>query len=138
VVVAEALQIPFAYSNRIDTYADSLFPIEYRVLQVLRPAIAGRRTAVVTDAISAGSAVGDAPAQMATAHSIPLRRWPRFQARCWPQVIVRFARKVSSSLGSLRQRGLQPGLQCNLHEPCPAIRGGVDFENAPFPGENGL
>ncbi len=93
--VAEALEIPFTYTNRIDTHADSLFPIEYRVPQVLRSEIAGRRTAIVTDVISAGSAVGgtmtdllacgalpvaigaiavigDSPARLASERSIPL------------------------------------------------------------------
>jgi orotate phosphoribosyltransferase len=105
-LVAEALEIPFTYANRIDTHADTLFPIEYRVPLVLRSEVSGRRTAIVTDVISAGSAaggtlrdllacgalpvaigalavVGDRPRLLAAEHSIPLEALASLSSAIW-------------------------------------------------------
>jgi orotate phosphoribosyltransferase len=57
-MVASALGCEFAYAERFANAAgDALFPVEYRVPVTLRPAVHGKRVAIVNDVTSAGSAV---------------------------------------------------------------------------------
>jgi len=57
-MVAEQLGLPFTYSQpQRGKGAALLFPVAYRIPEVLRPEIEGRRIAVVNDVINAGSAV---------------------------------------------------------------------------------
>lgn len=106
-LVAEALDVPFTYTVRIDTGVDSLFPIEYHLPEVLRAEIRGRRVAIVNDVISAGSAVGgtlrdliacgsrpvaigtlavfgDTPVRLAADHSLPLVALASLSSTIWP------------------------------------------------------
>jgi orotate phosphoribosyltransferase len=57
-MVAEELDAEFGYSLRIE-HPDKkdLFPVEYRVPEVLRAKLRGKRVAIVNDVINAGSAV---------------------------------------------------------------------------------
>jgi orotate phosphoribosyltransferase len=58
VMVAAELDVPFTYSERLaPDPAGGLFPHRYRVPEVLRPSLAGKRVAIVNDVINAGSAV---------------------------------------------------------------------------------
>jgi orotate phosphoribosyltransferase len=105
-LVAESLRVPFTYTNRIDTHADSLFPIEYRLPEVLHAEVRGRRIAIVNDVISAGSSVrgtiasllacgarpvaigalvvlGDSPARLADEHSLALEALASLSASVW-------------------------------------------------------
>jgi orotate phosphoribosyltransferase len=57
-MVAEALAVPCAYSERIaDRTTAGLFPVRYAVPRGLRTKLSGRRVAIVNDLINAGSAV---------------------------------------------------------------------------------
>jgi orotate phosphoribosyltransferase len=48
----------FVYAERFaDPSREGLFPVEYRIPRALRPAVQGKRVAIVNDVISAGSAV---------------------------------------------------------------------------------
>jgi orotate phosphoribosyltransferase len=49
--------VEFAYSVRQQTGARMPYPFDYRIPEVLRPRLAGRRVAIVNDVINAGSAV---------------------------------------------------------------------------------
>jgi len=56
--VAEALGVPFTYSERgPDSVGSALFPARYAVPAALRPELAGKRVAVANDVVNAGSAV---------------------------------------------------------------------------------
>ena len=55
---AEALGVGFAYTERHLNPAESgLFPVDYRLPSGLRAIVAGKRTVILDDVISAGSAV---------------------------------------------------------------------------------
>ena len=57
-MVAEELGVDFTYAERIaTTRRDGLFPVDYRLPGPLREWVPGRRVAIVTDVINAGSAV---------------------------------------------------------------------------------
>lgn len=56
-LMAAALGVEFAFSERVVSDRAGLFPFDYRIAPALRPAIRGHRVAIVDDAISAGSAV---------------------------------------------------------------------------------
>ena len=57
-MVASELGVEFSYANRFaDGDKGGLFPVEYRVPEALRKALAGRNVAIVNDVINAGSAV---------------------------------------------------------------------------------
>jgi orotate phosphoribosyltransferase len=56
-LLAAALGVEFAFSERVMSDRAGLFPIDYRIVPALRATIRGRRVAIVDDAISAGSAV---------------------------------------------------------------------------------
>ena len=56
-LMAAALGVEFAFSERVVSDRAGLFPIDYRIAPALRRAIRGHRVAIVDDAISAGSAV---------------------------------------------------------------------------------
>lgn len=58
ILVAAELGVKFCYSERLSISAESaLFPAKYRVPQVLRSMVEGKRVAIVNDVINAGSAV---------------------------------------------------------------------------------
>ena len=66
-MVAEELDVPFTYTeDRADPDARGLFPVRYVVPKGLRPALTGRRVAVVNDVINAGSAVQGTIADLKT------------------------------------------------------------------------
>ena len=58
-MVAEALGVPFVYSERLVAAEGraALYPVRYAVPRNLRDEIRGRRVAIVNDVINAGSAV---------------------------------------------------------------------------------
>jgi orotate phosphoribosyltransferase len=57
-MAAGDLNCDFTYAERFANPASAgLFPVEYRLPQTLRPLVYGRRVAIVTDVVSAGSAV---------------------------------------------------------------------------------
>jgi len=53
--VAEALGVPFTYTERQVTTAAGLYPVEYRLPGTLRDAVRGKTVAIVNDVINAGS-----------------------------------------------------------------------------------
>jgi hypothetical protein len=129
-LVAEALELPFTCTNRIDTHPDSLYPIEYRLPQVLRGEVTGKRTVVVMEVISAASAVGgtladqldcgarpeaigalavvgDSPARLAARHAVPLELLALLTGP-GPRTLARFARRTSRSPGNPRPRDRSP------------------------------
>lgn len=60
-MVASEIAVDFTYADRFpDLQAQTsgrLYPVEYRIPKALRPAVCGRRVAIVNDVINAGSAV---------------------------------------------------------------------------------
>jgi len=56
-LLAAALGVEFAFSERVMSDRAGLFPIDYRIAPALRATIRGHRVAIVDDAISAGSAM---------------------------------------------------------------------------------
>jgi orotate phosphoribosyltransferase len=57
-LVSLELGCDFVYAERFaDTGRGGLFPVEYRLPTTLRPAVRGKRVAIVNDVINAGSAV---------------------------------------------------------------------------------
>jgi orotate phosphoribosyltransferase len=57
-LVSIELGCDFVYAERFaDPSREGLFPVEYRIPRALRPAVQGKRVAIVNDVISAGSAV---------------------------------------------------------------------------------
>jgi orotate phosphoribosyltransferase len=57
-LVSLELECDFVYAERFaDATREELYPVEYRLPRALRPAVRGKRVAIVNDVISAGSAV---------------------------------------------------------------------------------
>ena len=56
-LMAAAVGVEFAFSERVVSDRAGLFPIDYRISPAFRESIRGRRVGIVDDAISAGSAV---------------------------------------------------------------------------------
>jgi orotate phosphoribosyltransferase len=105
-LMADALGVEFAFSERIVSDRTGLFPIDYRISPAFRTAMRRRRVAIVDDAISAGSAVkgtyadveacgatpvvvgvllamGSAGPEFATAKGIPLERLADLPLNTW-------------------------------------------------------
>lgn len=70
--IADNQGLDFGFLERIPTLRHSLFPVDYRLAPALRGAAKGRRVAVVDDAISAGSAVRAALADLESCGAIPV------------------------------------------------------------------
>jgi orotate phosphoribosyltransferase len=70
--VAEALNVEFAYTERHDTQAAALYPVEYRLPRVLRDRVRGKRVAIVNDVINAGSAVRGTYSDLLTCGARPV------------------------------------------------------------------
>jgi orotate phosphoribosyltransferase len=71
-LMAVELGIDFAFSERITSDRTGLFPVDYRIKAALRPALEGRRVAIVDDAISAGSAVRGTYREVAACGGTPV------------------------------------------------------------------
>jgi orotate phosphoribosyltransferase len=71
-LVAEALDVPFAYTDRIRTDRTGLFPVDYLLPPALSPRLRGQRVAVVNDVTSAGSAVGGTLRALDAAEAVPV------------------------------------------------------------------
>jgi orotate phosphoribosyltransferase len=72
-MVAEVLELPFTYSERLPRDVDiDLFPFTYRLPQRCRRVVAGRRVAIVNDVINAGSAVRGTLGDLQAAGAIPV------------------------------------------------------------------
>jgi orotate phosphoribosyltransferase len=56
-MVARRLGLSFAYTERVDSQTDRLFPVTYTVPGALRDEVSGKRIVIVNDVIGAGSAV---------------------------------------------------------------------------------
>jgi orotate phosphoribosyltransferase len=56
-MVARRLKVPFTYAERVDSRADRLFPVSYRLPGRQREVVAGKRVVIINDVIGAGSAV---------------------------------------------------------------------------------
>jgi orotate phosphoribosyltransferase len=57
-MVAEQLECTFTYANRFaPQMSQELFAVEYRLPDVQRPLVRGKRVAIINDVINAGSAV---------------------------------------------------------------------------------
>ncbi|MGZ8833900.1 MAG: orotate phosphoribosyltransferase [Thermoanaerobaculia bacterium] len=56
-MVASRLRVLFTYAERFERPSDELYPVQYRVPRTLRPIVRGKRTAIINDVTSAGSAV---------------------------------------------------------------------------------
>ena len=106
-MVAEELVLPFTYSTPgAPSAPDRLFPVKYRIPDPLRPKLKGRRVAVVTDVIGAGSAVrgtlddlracgaratvigalgvaGETAEKIARENDVPLEFLARIPSRIW-------------------------------------------------------
>jgi len=70
--VAEALGVPFTYTERQVTTAAGLYPVEYRLPGTLRDAVRGKTVAIVNDVINAGSAVRSTFADLQTCEAKPI------------------------------------------------------------------
>jgi orotate phosphoribosyltransferase len=70
--IAIELGAEFAFAERIETDRGGLYPVDYRLPSGLRSGIGGLRVAVVDDAISAGSAVRAALADLVSCGAIPV------------------------------------------------------------------
>jgi orotate phosphoribosyltransferase len=71
--VAAELDLEFCYAERHEQPdTDRLFPVRYRLPAPLRPAVAGKRVAIVNDVISAGSAVRGAHADLLACGAEPV------------------------------------------------------------------
>jgi orotate phosphoribosyltransferase len=109
-MVASDLGVEFCYAERFAPDGagptESLFPVAYRIPQVVRPRLRGKRVAIVNDVISAGSAVrgtladlsacgadtvalaalavlGPSAAQLAASHNIALESLASFPFTLW-------------------------------------------------------
>jgi orotate phosphoribosyltransferase len=72
-MVASSLGVPFTYSEPYrDPQADALFPVRYRLPQVLRAEVRGKRVAIVNDVVNAGSAVRGTFADLETWGALPV------------------------------------------------------------------
>jgi orotate phosphoribosyltransferase len=71
-VIAEGLGIEFAFAERIVTDRVGLYPVDYRIAPALRGAMAGKRVAIVDDAISAGSAVRATMTDLESCGAVPV------------------------------------------------------------------
>jgi orotate phosphoribosyltransferase len=72
-MVAEALDLPFAYSERLSRSIDAdLFPFTYRLPRGFRRLVAGKRVAIVNDVINAGSAVRGTLTDLRAAGATPV------------------------------------------------------------------
>lgn len=56
-MVARRLKVPFTYTERIDSKAEEMFPVSYRLPGQQRAIVAGKRVVIINDVIGAGSAV---------------------------------------------------------------------------------
>ena len=71
--VAADLEVPFLYSERIETPgAEGLFPVRYALPRVQRELVRGKRVAIVNDVINAGSAVIGAFTDLVSAGAQPV------------------------------------------------------------------
>lgn len=105
-LIARELGLEFVFAQRIVSDRGGLFPVDYGLPSALRDAVHGKRTAVVDDAISAGSAVratladldalgaqavelaaliviGDRPAALARERKLPLEWLMRLPNNVW-------------------------------------------------------
>jgi orotate phosphoribosyltransferase len=71
-VIADDLGVEFAFAERIVTDRPGLYPVDYRIAPALRGGMAGKRVAVVDDAISAGSAVRATIADLESCGAVPV------------------------------------------------------------------
>ena len=56
-MVARRLAVSFTYAERLESGADRMFPVTYRLPGAQRDLVAGKRVVIVNDVIGAGSAV---------------------------------------------------------------------------------
>jgi orotate phosphoribosyltransferase len=111
-MVAEELQLPWVYAERVVRHADastSLYPVAYPIPAELADIVRGRRVAVINDVTNAGSAVrgalaslrahnatpvviatlltlGEAPAALAASDGIPLEALAHEPNNLWEPV----------------------------------------------------
>ena len=71
-MVAQALDVPFTYSEPRASSRGGLFPVDYPLPAGLHQVLAGRRVAVVNDVINAGSAVRGTLASLRTCGARPV------------------------------------------------------------------
>jgi len=72
-MVAEELDVEFFYAERfIEPSAISLYPVNYRLPELHREKIRGKRVAIINDVINAGSAVRGAFADLADCRAQPV------------------------------------------------------------------
>jgi orotate phosphoribosyltransferase len=71
-VIADDLGVEFAFAERVVTDRAGLYPVDYRIAPALRGAMAGKRVAIVDDAISAGSAVRATLADAESCGAVPV------------------------------------------------------------------
>jgi orotate phosphoribosyltransferase len=71
-MVAEELDVEFSFAEQFArSQGDGLYPVGYRIPDVLRPIVRGKTTAVVDDVINAGSAVRGAFAELKSCGARP-------------------------------------------------------------------
>jgi orotate phosphoribosyltransferase len=71
--VAHELCVPFTYAQLlVEETSDSLFPARYRIPSALRGELAGKRVAIVSDVVNAGSAVRATLADLASCGAHPI------------------------------------------------------------------
>ena len=68
-LAASELQLEFAYTLRIDSSTEQMFPITYELPKSLESTVKGKRVAIVNDVISAGSAVRGTHASLTNAQA---------------------------------------------------------------------
>ena len=113
--VAADLEVPFLYSERIETPgAEGLFPVRYALPRVQRELVRGKRVAIVNDVINAGSAVIGAFTDLVSAGAQPIAIGSLLVLG---PLIARFAQEQGVTLskrwpGCPSRSGLRPNVPC--------------------------
>ena len=121
--VAEALDVPFTYTERVDTRRPGLYPVAYPLPAPLQPVVRGRRVALVNDVVNAGSAVRGSCRALVECGASPVALGTLL-------VLGEVAARLASE-GGLALEALA-SLEHRLFEParCPLCRAGVALEGA--------
>ncbi len=121
-LMAAALGVEFAFSERVVSDRAGLFPIDYRIAPALRAAIRGHRVSIVDDAISAGSAVKGTYADVEACGAIPVAIGALL-------VMGRAGPEFAETKGIPLERLAQVPFDMWLPEACPLCAAGTVLAN---------
>jgi orotate phosphoribosyltransferase len=121
-MVAQRLGLPFTYSERFEA-ADSggLYPFTYRVPRTLRRYVHGKRIAIVTDVINAGSAVRGTAADLQQCRAQPIFIGALLVLGDWTPAFAAESSMAVESLAALPNELWTPA-------QCPLCAGNVPLE----------